>query len=94
MAISGIRRQKGWWWVLFLAVLLVMTGCADIKPYQPPNHREEGPQGGIFTGPEGEWVIYRSDEPAPDGEKKKDPDQATDGQEKKKPDATPDSKQP
>ncbi len=94
MTISGIRGQKGWWAAVFLALLLLAAGCTEIKPYQPPNHREEGPQGGIFTGPEGEWVIYRSDEPAPDGEKKKDPDQATDGQEKKKPDATPDSKQP
>ena len=90
----GIRSQKVWWVAVFLAVVLVMAGCADIKPYQPPNHREEGPEGGVFTGPKGEWVIYRSDEPAPDDEKKKSPDEATDGQEKKKPDAAPDSKQP
>ncbi len=85
---------------LVLATLLVLAGCAEIKPYQPPNHREEGTQGGLFTGPQGEWVIYQSDEPA-DDEKKKKAEQTTDarqpvsdGQQQSKPEAAPDSKQP
>ena len=78
MMICGLRGQKGWWLALFLVVLLVMAGCADVKPYQPPNHREEGPQGGVFTGPKGQWVIYQSDEPVGDSEKKKKPEGVTD----------------
>ena len=101
MVMSTIRRQKGWWAVLLLAVLLVMAGCADVKPYQPCNHREEGPKEGLFTGPRGEWVIYRSDAPADDDEKKKKAEQTTaagrpasDGQQNSKPEAPPESKQP
>ena len=40
-----------------LAALLVIAGCAEIQPYSPPNHREEGPAKGLFTGSQGEWVI-------------------------------------
>ncbi len=101
MIISVMRRQKGWWVVLFLTVLFVMTGCADVKPYQPRNHREEGPQGGLFTGPQGEWVIYRSDEPATGAEKKKKAETAadagqpaSDSQKKNQVETAPESKQP
>jgi hypothetical protein len=71
MIICAMRRQKGWWVVLFVTVLFVMAGCADVKPYQPRNHREEGLKGGVFTGPGGEWMIYRSHETIADEEKKK-----------------------
>jgi len=40
-----------------LAALLLISGCAGIQPYEPRNHREDGPQNGLFTGSEGEWVI-------------------------------------
>ena len=43
---------------LLLAALLVIVGCAEIQPYSPPNHREEGPAKGLFTGSQGEWVIF------------------------------------
>ena len=42
---------------MLLAVLSVIAGCAGIQPYSPPNHREEGPAKGLFTGSQGEWVI-------------------------------------
>ena len=37
--------------------LLLLAGCSGIKPWHPPNHREEGPKGGLFSGPEGAWTI-------------------------------------
>jgi len=40
-----------------LTAVLIIVGCAEIQPYNPPNHREEGPQKGLFTGSQGEWVI-------------------------------------
>ena len=71
MYIFTMRRQKGWWVALALALLLVLIGCADVKPFQPSNHREEGPQSGLFTGSQGEWVIYPSNKSAAEGEGKK-----------------------
>ena len=41
---------------LFVA-LLAIAGCAGVQPYNSPNHREEGPAKGLFTGSQGEWVI-------------------------------------
>jgi len=44
----------------FISVIVMMmflSGCSGIKPWKPPNHREEGPPGGLFTGPEGAWTI-------------------------------------
>ena len=40
-----------------LILLLLLTGCSGIKPYQPPDHREEGPQQGLFTGEKGAFEI-------------------------------------
>jgi len=38
--------------------LLLLVGCSGIKPWTPPNNREEGPtRGGLLTGPEGAWTI-------------------------------------
>jgi len=39
-----------------LAVWLV-AGCSGVAPYEPRNHREEGPQQGVFTGSAGEFSI-------------------------------------
>jgi hypothetical protein len=37
---------------------------AGIEPYEPRNNRQEGPEKGLFTGSEGEFVIFRkTDEP-------------------------------
>ena len=43
-------------------IMVVMAGCAGIQPYEPRNNREEGPQKGLFTGAQGEWVILRAQE--------------------------------
>ena len=60
-----------------LSIAVVMAGCAGIEPYEPPNHREEGPQKGLFTGSEGEFVILRkADAPEKDSEDKKSPNEA------------------
>jgi hypothetical protein len=48
--------------VALLAASLVIFGCAGIKPYEPRDHREEGPEKGLFTGSEGEFVILRKAE--------------------------------
>ena len=55
-----------------LMASLFVTGCAGIEPYEPRNHREEGPQKGLFTGSKGEFVIFRkADEPEKGTEEKK-----------------------
>jgi hypothetical protein len=41
------------------AVVLMFAGCAGITPYDPPDYREEPPTQGLFTGAEGEFVIYQ-----------------------------------
>lgn len=40
-----------------LLLLILLAGCSGIKPYQPPNHREEGPQLGLFSGEKGAFEI-------------------------------------
>jgi hypothetical protein len=39
-----------------------LAACADYKPLQPPNNSAipEGP--GLFTGSDGEWVLFRKQE--------------------------------
>ena len=60
-----------------LAVLLLIAGCAGIQPYEPRDNREEGLQHGLFTGPEGEFVIFqKGDEPVKGSEDKKSPNEA------------------
>ena len=61
MCISRTHRRKALWIVPLLVALLV-TGCAGIKPYEPRDHREEGPEKGLFTGSKGEFVIFRKAE--------------------------------
>ncbi len=36
---------------------LLVAGCSGVTPYEPRNHREEGPQQGVFTGSAGEFSI-------------------------------------
>lgn len=40
-------------------IMQVVVGCSGITSYEPRNTREEGPEKGIFTGSEGEFIIYR-----------------------------------
>jgi hypothetical protein len=37
---------------------MLLTACAGIKPYEPRDDREEGPEKGLFTGSKGEFVIF------------------------------------
>jgi hypothetical protein len=59
------------------SVMLMTAGCAEIKPYDPPDYREEPPVHGLLTGSEGEFVIYRkADKPAPNSESSKGSDES------------------
>ena len=83
MGISRTHRRKALWIVPLLVALLV-TGCAGIKPYEPRDHREEGPEKGLFTGSEGEFVIFRkADEADTGGEASKRSDETADGEQQK-----------
>ncbi len=45
-----------------------LSACTDYKPFRAPDNSgiPEGP--GLFTGPEGEWVLFRKQTEADDGE--------------------------
>ena len=45
-------------------LLLLFSGCSGIEPYTPTNQREEGPESGLFSGPEGGFVLYRKSDEA------------------------------
>jgi hypothetical protein len=92
MAIFRKLGQKAL--VIGLVLLVLLTaGCAGIKPYEPRNDREEGPEKGLFTGSQGEWVIFGpktpqkdkeeknkgGPEPEPEREQKKQPKNSADG---------------
>ena len=82
MGISRTLRRKALW-IGPLLVLLV-AGCAGIKPYEPRNNREEGMEKGLFTGSEGEFVIFRkADESETGSEAGKRSDETADGQQQK-----------
>ena len=69
---------------LLLVVFLGVCGCAGIKPYEPRDYREEGPEKGLFTGSEGEFVIFRKvDEAETGGEASKGSDETADGEKQK-----------
>ena len=83
MGISRTLRRKALWIGPLLVVLLV-AGCAGIKPYEPRDHREEGPEKGLFTGSEGEFIIFRkADEPESGSEAGKESDETADGEQQK-----------
>ena len=84
MGISGIHRRKALWFGLLLVALLVIFGCSGIEPYEPRNNREEGPEKGLFTGSEGEFVIFRkADEPETGSEASKRSDETAEGEQQK-----------
>ena len=57
MGICNQLSRKIRWTTVLLLMVVVMVGCAGIEPYEPRNNREEGPQKGLFTGSQGEWMI-------------------------------------
>ena len=83
MGISRTHIRKVLWVGPLLLALLV-TGCAGIKPYEPRDNREEGMEKGLFTGSEGEFVIYRKvDESETGSEAGKRSDETADGEQQK-----------
>ena len=85
MAISRTHRRKALW-IAPLLVALLVAGCAGITPYEPRDHREEGPEKGLFTGSQGEWVILGPKAPQKDKEEKNKGGQETEsGREQEKP---------
>ena len=83
MGISRTHRQKVLW-IGPLLVALLVAGCAGIKPYEPRDNREEGMEKGLFTGSEGEFVIYRKvDESETGSEAGKRSDETADGEQQK-----------
>ena len=83
MGILRTHRRKALWIGLLLVALLV-SGCAGIKPFEPRDYREEGPEKGLFTGSKGEFVIFRkADEPETGSEADKKSDESADGEQQK-----------
>jgi hypothetical protein len=57
---------------LLCAAALLVVNCAGITAYDPPAYDEAPPGRGLFTGAEGEFVIYqKAVEADPDGEANK-----------------------
>jgi len=82
MGISKTLRRKALW-IGPLLVALLVVGCAGIEPYEPRDYREEGPQKGLFTGSEGEFVIFRKgDEPETGSEAAKRSDATINGEQR------------
>jgi hypothetical protein len=95
MGICSQHSRKVWWTAVLLLIVVVMAGCAGIKPYDPPNHREEGPEKGLFTGSQGEWVILgpKASQTGAEENKNDAPKPETDRVEKKQPAKPSDSEQ-
>ena len=80
MGISRIHRRKSLW-IGPLLVALLLAGCAGIEPYEPRDTREEGMEKGLFTGSEGEFVIYsKADAPETGSKAGKGSDESADGE--------------
>ena len=61
--------------ILWLLLVLVISSCSGMEPYAPVNHREEGPESGLFSGSKGDFVIYRkTEEKSVDSDPEADPD--------------------
>jgi hypothetical protein len=80
MGILRIHKRKALW-IGSLLVAMLVTGCAGIKPYEPRNDREEGPEKGLFTGSKGEFVIFKkADQPETGSEASKRSDETPEGE--------------
>ena len=83
MAKSGTNGRKALL-IVSLLVALLFAGCAGISPYEPRDTREEGLEKGLFTGSEGEFVIFRkTNEPETGSEAGKKSDETADGEQQK-----------
>jgi hypothetical protein len=45
-------------WISSLLVTLLLTACAGVEPFEPRDLREEGPERGMLSGADGEFVFY------------------------------------
>jgi hypothetical protein len=95
MNISLTYKRKAVRIGALLAALLVIAGCSEIQPYTPPNHREEGPAKGLFTGSRGAWVIVGPKAPQAGETEYQNgaPQSVTDREEKKDPETSADDEQ-
>ena len=66
-----------------------------LKQYEPRDDREEGPEKGLFTGSQGEWVILGPKAPQKDKEEKNKGEQetASEREQKKQPEKSTDGYQ-
>ena len=62
---------------LALAAMLLVAACADIRPFDPPVAGEMRPGPGLFSGPDGAFVILRRQVPQPSGEASRAPSRPT-----------------
>jgi hypothetical protein len=83
MGIAKTLRYKVLW-IGPLLVALLLAGCAGITPYQPRDSREEGPEKGLFSGSEGEFVILRQNALQKDREEKNKREQKTESEPEQK----------
>jgi hypothetical protein len=95
MGIYNDHSRKIRWTAVLLSIVVVMAGCAGIEPYEPRNNREEGPEKGLFTGSQGEWVILGPKAAETGAEEKKNGAQEseTNPEEKKRPQKPADDEQ-
>jgi hypothetical protein len=72
-------------WIGLLLVTFLVAGCSGIEPYEPRDNREEGPEKGVFTGSEGEFVILKkTDQPDTESKTSEKSDETAKSKEKKK----------
>jgi hypothetical protein len=82
----GIYRKIGRKALLIVLLILawLVAGCAGIQPYEHRDHREEGPERGLYTGSQGEFVIFRkADVPEAGSEAGKKSNETADGEQQK-----------
>ena len=80
MSVSVSDRRKSFLTLCAMLMLpAIIAGCSGMTPIELRNNREEGPEQGLFSGSQGEFVIFRGEEAAKTdhvGEKsKKTPEQ-------------------
>ena len=49
-------------WSILVMALSLVTGCKGLEPFEPRDDREQGPEQGLFSGEQGEFVIHRKDQ--------------------------------
>lgn len=47
------------WHLTIVLPALLIASCADVEPFEPPVAGEMNPEPGLFSGPDGQFVLYR-----------------------------------